>query len=279
MVIGRLLALLLLLAFLPGLELMAQSAPCVPAEPCRLGAEGEYRVLPPPDWDGKRPIGAFLFVHGHRASAEEMMNYRELVAAVHALGFLLVAPQGLGDSWSTKGSPGEGRRDEVAFLAGLLDDLGRRYPLDAKRIVASGFSQGASVVWEFACRGDGRIRAFMPIAGVWWRPMPTECPAPRRPLLHIHGLSDPVMPMEGRSLRDRWRQGDVREAFATMRRLNACEATPRAAKRGELDCAFDEACSSGRSLALCLHPGDHHTNPVWLRDLRDWLEAALAQPE
>ena len=83
--------------------------------------------------------------------------------------------------WSTKGSPGEGRRDEVAFLAGLLDDLGRRYPLDTRRIVASGFSQGGAVVWEFACRGDGRIRAFMPIAGVWWRPMPTECPAPRRP--------------------------------------------------------------------------------------------------
>ena len=279
MVLGRLIAVLILLAFLPGGGLQAQSSPCAPAEPCRFGADGEYRVLPPPDWDGRRPIGAFLFVHGHRASAREMMNYRELAAAAHALGFLLVAPQGLGDSWSTKGSPGEGRRDEVAFLAGLLDDLGRRYPLDTRRIVASGFSQGGAVVWEFACRGDGRIRAFMPIAGVWWRPMPTECPAPRRPMLHIHGLADPVMPMEGRSLRDRWRQGDVREAFATMRRLNACEAAPVTAKRGELDCAFDESCGSGRSLALCLHPGDHHTNPAWFRDLRDWLEQALAQPD
>ncbi len=278
MIAGRLLASWLLLAVGCGAPAMAQDRqPCAPATPCQAGDSGEYRVVPPPGWSGQSPIGAFVFIHGHRASAEEMVGYRDLLAAVHALGFMLVAPQGLGDSWSTKGSPGEGRRDEVRFIGEVMEDLARRFPIDTRRLVVSGFSQGASVTWEIACRGDGRFRAFLPIAGVWWRPMPTECPAPRRPLLHIHGISDPVMPMEGRSLRDRWRQGDVREAFATMRRLNACEAAPAREQRGELDCSFDTACGSRKPLALCLHPGDHHTNPAWFLTVRDWLERALAE--
>ncbi len=251
-------------------------ARCGQLEPCRLEGGGEYRVVPPTDWDGRTPIGIFVFFHGHRASAAEMVAYRDLVSAVHRLGFLLVAPQGLDDSWSTTGSPGEGRRDEMRFVSGLLDDLERRIPVDRRRIVGSGFSQGASVVWEIACRGDGRFRAFLPIAGVWWRPMPTACSAPPRPMLHIHGMADPVMPMEGRSLRERWRQGDVREAFATMRRLHSCSGAPTAGRRGELACSFDDACGSRQPLALCLHDGDHHTNPAWLLATRDWLDEALA---
>lgn len=267
--------LLRLLAVLVALVPQWASA-CSATDPCRIGDLGEYRVSPPQGWDGKTPIGAMVFVHGHRASAAEMMEYRELLQASQALGLMLVAPQGLNESWSAAGSPGDGRRDEVAFIGAVLDDLARRFPIDPSRLVASGFSQGASVVWDVACRGDGRFRAFMPIAGVWWRPMPTDCSAPPRPLLHIHGLADPVMPMTGRNLRDRWRQGDVREAFATMERIHACKAPPRHAKRGELDCAFDDDCARGGPVALCLHPGDHHTDPAWFRDLKDWLEAALA---
>jgi polyhydroxybutyrate depolymerase len=245
-------------------------------EPCRFGENAEYRVYPPPGWDGKTPIGAFVFIHGHRSSAADMVNYKELSEAAHGLGFMLVAPQGQGDSWSTPGSPGEGRRDELAYMAAMLDDLEKRFPIDRTRLVASGFSQGASVVWEIACRGDGRFAAFLPVAGVWWRPMPEECSAPPRPMLHIHGTSDVVMPMTGRNLRDRWRQGDVLEAFATMKRVHACPAEPsRRDNRGALACAYSEACGSAKPVALCLHPGDHHTNPAWFGEVRDWLEAAL----
>jgi polyhydroxybutyrate depolymerase len=245
---------------------------------CRLGDTAEYRVFPPPTWDGRKPIGAFLFFHGHRASAQEMIAYRELTEAVHALGFLFVAPQGLGDSWSTPGSPGEGRRDELVYTQALLDDLTRRYPVDARRIVASGFSQGASVVWELACKGDARFSAFLPVAGVWWQPMPKNCTAPLKPLLHIHGTADPVMPMTGRALRDRWRQGDVREAFRTLQSLHACPVeTSSSQRRGPMQCETAEPCTSGKSLVLCLHNGDHHTNPAWFMEIKDWLKAQLPE--
>jgi polyhydroxybutyrate depolymerase len=253
------------------------AAACGPEEPCRLRDGGEYRVKPPPGWDGKAPIGALVFVHGHRSSAAEMIGYGELVEAAHKLGFLLVAPQGLADSWSTPGSPGDGRRDEIAFIGTVLDDLQARLPIDPRRIVASGFSQGAAVVWEIACKGDGRFTAFLPVAGVWWRPMPTECPAPKRPLLHIHGTADPVMPMMGRHLRDRWRQGDVMEAIATLRGVNGCKAEPARERRGELSCGLQKDCASGQPIGLCLHDGDHHVNPAWFVTMRDWLDGVLGR--
>jgi polyhydroxybutyrate depolymerase len=251
-------------------------AACNAADPCRFAENAEYRILPPPDWDGKTPIGAFVFVHGHRSSAAEMINYKELAEAAHSLGFMLVAPQGLGDSWSTPGSPGEGRRDEIKFMAAMLDDLTQRFPIDRKKIVGSGFSQGSSVIWEVACRGDGRFSAFVPVAGVWWQPMPSECTAPLRPMLHIHGTADTVMPMTGRNLRDRWKQGDVMQAFATMRVVNACPSTPGLQERlGPLSCTMFNSCGSGKKLALCLHGGDHHTNPSWFMDVKSWLTGVL----
>ena len=248
---------------------------CNAFELCRIGDIGEYRVSPPPGWDGRTPIGTFFFIHGHRASASEMMEYQELSEAVHKLGFMLVAPQGLGDSWGTPGSPGEGKRDEVAFINAVVDDLEKRFPIDRGRLVASGFSQGSAVVWEIACHGDGRFAAFLPVAGVWWHPMPKTCTAPPRPLLHIHGLADPVMPMGGRTLRT-WKQGDVAVAMETMRGYNQCrQAGTRSEQRGELSCTFETDCASRAPVALCLHPGDHHTNPVWFMQVKDWLDAAL----
>lgn len=244
--------------------------------PCRI-AGGAYRYALPPGAETGKAVGAFVFFHGHRSSAAEMMAYRDLVEAVHALGFAFVAADGIGESWSTPGSPGEGRRDEAAFVAALLDDLPGRFTLDPARLVASGFSQGASLVWDIACRGDGRFRAFMPIAGVWWRPMPETCTAPARPLLHIHGEADPVMPLAGRSLRDgRWRQGDVREAFATLLRHNRCDRSPSTPSvDGALTCRTWAGCAHGAGQALCLHPGDHHTDPRWLKASAGWLGKAL----
>jgi polyhydroxybutyrate depolymerase len=277
MVMRLLTVLFVLAAAQPSLAQTVQ--PCAPMEACRFSDNAEYRVYPPPGWDGNTRIGAFVFVHGHRASAAEIVNYKELSDVVHAMGFMLVAPQGLGDSWSTPGSPGEGRRDELRYMAAMLDDLEKRFPIDRNRLVASGFSQGASVVWEIACKGDGRFAAFLPVAGVWWQPMPTECAAPRRPLLHIHGVNDPVMPMGGRNLRDRWKQGDVAIAAATMRVNNGCDINGkrRTEQRGALTCVFEDSCASGKPVAVCLHQGDHHTNPVWFKQVRDWLEDVLAK--
>jgi polyhydroxybutyrate depolymerase len=248
---------------------------CGTASPCPVEG-GEYRFLVP---EGARKPGVLIFIHGHRSSAKEMLAYGELVEAARALNLILVTPQGLNDTWSTPGAPSSGligqNRDEVSFIRRVLDDLPLRVEFDVSRVVLSGFSQGASVVWHVACQGEPRVRAYVPIAGVWWQPMPETCPGLSVNLLHIHGMADPVMPMTGRRLRGTWQQGDVKEAIRRMSQHNACTGTTAPEMLGPLACTRATGCAPQSSLALCLHEGDHHTDPRWFVLMRTQIEAMM----
>jgi polyhydroxybutyrate depolymerase len=246
---------------------------CGAVSPCKVEG-GEYRFLVPEAAPGAPTPGVMIFIHGHRSSAHEMLAYTELVEAARMLNLILVAPQGLNDTWSTPGSPTQ-NRNEVAFLRRVLDDLPLRMRHDPRRVVLSGFSQGASVVWHVACQGERRVRAYVPIAGVWWQPMPETCPGPVVNLLHIHGMADAVMPMAGRRLRETWQQGDVKEAIRRMSLHNACGAAATSQTAGALTCAQATSCAPQASLALCLHEGDHHTDPRWFVLLREHIEAMM----
>ena len=223
--------------------------------------------------------GLLIFIHGHRATAAEMLAYTELVEAARALNLVLVAPQGRGDTWSTPGAPASSSigqsRDEAAFIRRVLDDLAGRVTYDSRRVVLSGFSQGASVVWHVACAGEPRVGLYLPIAGVWWQPMPQTCAGPPVKLLHIHGMADRVMPMTGRRLRDTWQQGDVKEAIRRMSAHNQCSGAPLTQASAPLTCTLASGCTEGASLSLCLHEGDHHTDPRWFTLLRSQIEGAL----
>jgi polyhydroxybutyrate depolymerase len=253
---------------------------------------GEYRFLVPhvlPSGQSSLASvnvptpGLLIFIHGHRSSAAEMLAYSELVEAARALNLVLVAPQGRGDTWSTPGAPGSGssgqNRDEVSFIRRVLDDLGRRVTYDPRRVVLSGFSQGASVVWHVACAGEPRVGLYMPIAGVWWQPMPHTCAGPPVKLLHIHGMADGVMPMAGRRLRDTWQQGDVKEAIRRMSAHNQCNGVSVTEVSVPLTCTLASSCAKGASLSLCLHEGDHHTDPRWFVLLRNQIGRALQSDE
>jgi polyhydroxybutyrate depolymerase len=256
---------------------LAASA-CGSAIPCQIEG-GEYRFLLPIAVPSLPKPGLLIFVHGHRSSAAEMLAYAELVQAAKALNLILVAPQGINDTWSTPGAPSSGligqNRNEVPFIRRMLDDLPARVEFDTNRVVLSGFSQGASVVWHVACQGDERIRLFMPIAGVWWQPMPQTCAGPPVNLLHIHGMSDPVMPMTGRRLRETWQQGDVKEAIRRMGLHNQCTGASVSRSIGPLTCTKANDCARGSSVDLCLHEGDHHTDPSWFVLLRNQMEQAM----
>jgi polyhydroxybutyrate depolymerase len=262
-----------LVGLLTFLLLASPALACGGDVPCRIEG-GEYR-LQRPALDAGKPPGLLIFLHGHRLSAAEMMAYAELVAAAEALDLVLVAPEGRNATWSTPGAPNS-HRDETQFIRRVLDDLPARLVYDRDRVLLSGFSQGASVVWHVACAGEPRVKAFMPIAGVWWSPMPESCPGGPVRLLHVHGTADSVMPMAGRTIRDTWRQGDVREAFARMSRHNRCDAGPGRREVADLACEAPTGCRKGAALALCLHAGDHHTNPRWFTDQRAWIAQAFA---
>jgi polyhydroxybutyrate depolymerase len=194
------------------------------------------------------------------------------------LGVLLIVPHGEGETWSYPGSPAQ-NRDEFAFVHEVLDDVEKRLPIDLKRLTASGFSQGGSMVWYLACRMGLRFSAFAPIAGAFWRPHPTRCDGGPVFLTHVHGINDHTVPMEGRELRGgQYRQGDVREGLKLFLKGNACEAPPAVRTESVLACEIWRGCDSGREVRLCLHRGGHDFDPRFVEDaVREADKRATAQ--
>lgn len=256
---------------------------CDAASACVI-ADGSYFVRVPAGWDGRSALPLVVFFHGYGGSAEGVMADTGLGEALGKAGILLVAPQGRMEngtnrSWSFPGKSFPGR-DDFAFVGHVLNDVERRWPVDRSRILAAGFSVGGSMVWSLACLMPERFTAFAPVAGAFWRPEPTACPGGPVSLRHVHGLADPMVPMQGRALRGGvLHQGDVLAGMATWRRIDGCpERAGREESRGALTCRTwsAQSCRSGRELVLCLHPGEHEIEPGWILDAFHWMETLPA---
>ena len=85
----------------------------------------------------------------------EMMEYL-VEPGLHVLEALIAAPECRFSSWTTL-------RCENDVLS-LIDYLAENYPLDAKRIVLTGYSAGGAGVWYMAARRQERFSAAIPIS-------------------------------------------------------------------------------------------------------------------
>jgi polyhydroxybutyrate depolymerase len=160
------------------------------------------------------------------------------------------------------GSPSQAR-DDRAFLHAVLADVRTRWPVDDAHVVASGFSQGASMVWDLACYDAADYSAFLPFSGAFWEPLPKACDAGPVVLRQVHGADDSTMPLAGRALFGPYRQGNVRDGFARWIAEDGCAAEPERRREGELDCAEWPRCAQGR-LAFCVHAGGHFFRGDWV---------------
>lgn len=229
-------------------------------------AGGTYRIVVPEGVMQEGPRPAILYFHGYRESAADIVAREDIRALSMQEQVILVVPQGEGKTWSHPGSPAS-LRDEFVFAEAVMKDALARFPIDGRRVLVAGFSQGAAMVWNLRCHRSERFAAFLAIAGTFWLPQPDGCTATPRPLMHIHGLSDRTVPLGGRAIRDgAFHQGDVPRAIAMLRAGGQCRsAGVRRVTEGALTCEQDSDCRGGGGVAFCLHPGGHDFDPDWLR--------------
>lgn len=244
---------------------------------------GTYRAHIPASWDGRSHLPLLMFFHGYGQNGGLVMDNKALNRLANEQGVLVIAPDGqemTGDDgrkrtrWSFQGAPMRDQlRNDDVFVAGVLADAKRRWPVDEARVWASGFSIGGSMTWHLACFSGHLFTAYMPIAGAFWRPHPQSCPSGPVNLLHVHGTSDKVVPMTGRAIREIYHQGDVMEGIAFWRDQDGCPAEPSSVTEvADLRCEAWRGCSSGRQVELCLHPGGHKIPTDFLPMAIAWAE-------
>ncbi len=240
---------------------------CGPDTDCRIG-DRHYRIRMPAGHDGKTPIGAIVHAHGYTGNARQAMRSKGFGAMARKMNVALISVKSAFLDWSLPGAPSEGKRprvDELAYFDRVLDDVAKRFPIDRKRMVATGFSAGGMMVWNLACHRSHLFAGFIPIAGTFWEPMPTTCTTPPTNVIHVHGDNDPTVPLKGRPIRQT-KQGNVFQAL-TMYAKYGEFGSPKKANPQGLRCQMRKN-AQGRLLNFCLYKGGHsfyirHIRQAW----------------
>ena len=162
------------------------------------GRERRALVHLPPGWEQAERLALILAFHGGGGAAAGFREYVRLDATADREGFIVAYPDGTGPvpgrllTWnagSCCGYASDHDVDDVGFVLELLEDLGDRYPIDARRVYATGFSNGAMFTYRLASEAPALISAIAPVAGAGSASPPSSgLPVP---IIHFHSVDDP----------------------------------------------------------------------------------------
>ena len=192
----------------------AEAGSCVPARPHAAGdfaetiisggVTREYVLHVPPSYVEGQPMPLILNWHGLGSNASDQQLYSGLPAKADTAGFIVTAPQGLGDPANHNFATLAPEPDDVLFTNDLLDELESQLCIDTARVFSTGMSNGAQMSTRLGCNASDRIAAIAPVAGWYYPPFSPNFPSEpdcisTRPVAVIafHGTADNIIPFEG----------------------------------------------------------------------------------
>ena len=161
------------------------------------GLERQYRIHIPPQVSESFPL--ILVLHGYGGGNNDMMNNYGWTQLANEKGFVVAFPNGTRDQdnqrfWDVDYDFHPGLDiDDDGFLRELALHLQDEYQLDPDRTFVTGFSNGAEMCFQLACRESETFEATAPIIGMMLDTLFTNCnPTIVRPMLSMNGTADGV---------------------------------------------------------------------------------------
>ncbi|MDT7548173.1 MAG: polyhydroxybutyrate depolymerase [Actinomycetota bacterium] len=179
----------------PG-DLAPQAGPGNPAGDSRVvrlpinGRERGYLLLPALGLPRGHLAALVVVLHQDVGSAQAVAEGLGL-DSLRREGVTLAYPAGVGGSWNAGGCCGVAKAegvDDVAFVDAVLDDVGRRTPIDPKRRGLVGYSGGGMLAYRVLCRAHPALAAAVEVSGSLESHCPSGVLLPD--LLSIHGAKD-----------------------------------------------------------------------------------------
>ena len=188
----------------------------------------EFLVFTPAGPAGDARLPVVLNFHGRGSDAATQERYSGLLPVAERVGFYVVSPEGTGSprAWSAGATP-PGDVDDVAFVRDLLVTLEATLCIDAARIYATGFSNGAFMASRLGCVMGDRIAAFAAVAGMEHSGEPCATPVPA---LAIHGTSDSLVPFNAGLVRASFPYAGARGEASLWAKQNGCGSSPSVEK-------------------------------------------------
>jgi phospholipase/carboxylesterase len=155
---------------------------------------------------GDGPFPTVIALHGWGAGAHDLLGLAPFLAGERVLTLcpqgrtrLSIGPGAEGYGWFPleRGRPPEARAFHKASreLRAFVDAACERYPIDRRRTVALGFSQGGLMAIDLALRAADRFAGLVVLSS--WMPeilaanLPETAAQKGFPVLLVHGTEDP----------------------------------------------------------------------------------------
>lgn len=214
------------------------------------GATRTYIVHVPASLDPSTPVPLVVDMHGLTSSATAQAGLSGWRAKADAEGFIVAHPQGLNASWNGGdlccGTSQRNGVDDEGFIRAMVAELQSAGCIDAKRIYATGLSNGGAMSHLLACNAADLFAASAPVSmGNGTRPC-----EPSRPISVVmtRGTRDTLVSFNGGLF------PSAQADFEQWAELNGCTGEPRPAD--ELCQVFDD-CEGGVEVKLCALDAGH----------------------
>lgn len=239
-------------------------------------------IYVPPTYSASKPAPLVLAFHGGGGNAANAQRTVQMKQHADRHGFIIAYPSGTGrfkdrlltwNAWNCCAYAMQNNVDDVGFARELIAELKRRYSIDAKRIYATGLSNGGMLSYRLACEISDQIAAIAPVAGS----LNTDSCRPREPvsIVIFHGTEDQYVLYEGGTNKKRFPGSEPRadrsvaHAFTTWSRLNNCrpQSPVRVAKDVQKTACING--TGGAEVVLYAIEGQGHAWPGGLPGLRN----------
>jgi polyhydroxybutyrate depolymerase len=165
------------------------------------GKKRAYLLYVPKSYQSNQPAPLVICIHGFGEWPAHVMEVSHWNRLADEFGFLVVYPRGsrFPLRWASNDRPNEGAQSQrdVQFISDLIDQLGREYNIDAKRVYANGLSNGGGMSFLLACRLSDRIAAIGGVSGAYLMPWSEYKPQRPVPAILFHGTADKIVPYHG----------------------------------------------------------------------------------
>lgn len=169
------------------------------------GRERSYLLYVPASVNWSQPVPLVFVFHGGTGNGKNAKTMSGFNEVADQNGFIVAYPNGTGRlsddiilTWNGGECCGYARQenvDDVGFVRAMVADLQAQVNIDAKRIYATGMSNGGILSHRLACEASDLFAAIAPVAGTLnFQPCnPSEPVA----VIAFHGTGDLHLPYEG----------------------------------------------------------------------------------
>lgn len=224
------------------------------------GVERVFHLHLPSSYDSSQAWPLVFNFHGRTPSflgegALLQNQVSKLSQKGESSGFIVVNPQGLTNANAEQTWNGgtccsdDDTRDDVGFVDALLAALEAELCIDAKRVYATGLSNGGYMAHRLACERAAQFAAIAPVAAS--NRLPSCSPTRPVPVLAFNGTEDTLVSY-----------ASALQSHEEWGARNGCAATATETfQNGDSRCEGFDGCDGGSSVVQCTVQGGGHTWP------------------